>query len=407
MVLHGTFPVGEPRVAAEVRSAIEAGFDVDVITLRRDGDRAREVVEGVRVVRVPISHRRGASFAWTAAEYFGFAAAATAILAARSVRRPYAVVEVASPPDFLIACALIPRLLGSCVLLDVHDLSSDMFAMRFGNSRLGAFGDRALRALERWAARRSDAVLTVHEPYRHELVNRGIPAGKIDVVMNSLDERFLPRLPPPARNGGFRVVYHGTITPSYGVGLLVEAAGILRRDIPELSLEIYGEGDSVPTIRRRAAELGIAERLTMSGEAMPQSRVLERVIGASVGVVPNLPTRLNQYALSSKLLEYVALGIPAVSGDLPTIRAHFSPDEVLFFRAGDAAALAGALLKVARDPAAAAQRAEAARDRYEGYRWPVQAARYIELLSRLSGRATGQRVEFEPKPPVRLPASRS
>jgi glycosyltransferase involved in cell wall biosynthesis len=407
MVLHGTFPVGEPRFAAQVRAATDAGFDVDVISLRRNGDRVRETVEGVRVVRVPFSHRRGASFAWTAAEYFGFTAAVTAILAARSVRRPYDVVGIASPPDFLVASALVPRLLGSYVLLDVHDLSSDMFAMRFGDSRLGPSADRALRALERWAARHSDAVLTVHEPYRDELVNRGVPAGKIDVVMNALDERYLPRLPAPARNGGFRVVYHGTITPSYGVGLLVEAAGILRRDLPELSLEIYGEGDSVPAIRQRAAELGIAERLTMTGEAMPQPQVLERVVGASVGVVPNLPTRLNHYALSSKLLEYVALGIPAVSGDLPTIRAHFAPDEVLFFRAGDAASLAGALLERARDPAAAALRADAARKRYESYRWPVQAARFIELLSRLSGRATGRRLGFEPRPPERLPASRS
>ena len=60
--------------------------------------------------------------------------------------------------------------------------------------------------------------------------------------------------------------------------------------------------------------------------------MLRAVQRRSVGVVPNLPTRLNRYALSTKLFEYVALGIPVVCADLPTIREHFSDDEVLLLR---------------------------------------------------------------------------
>ena len=103
----------------------------------------------------------------------------------------------------------------------------------------------------------------------------------------------------------------------------------------------------------------IARLLTAPGP-LPHREVLERVAGASVGVVPNRPIPLNRFALSSKLFEYVALGIPAVVSDLPTLREHFSPQEVCFFRPGDATALAEALLAVARDPQAAATRARAA-----------------------------------------------
>ena len=380
MVVHGPYPVGEPRVAREVGVALAEGFDVDVLAMRRPGEPAHEIVDGASVVRLPLSHRRGVGLAAVLLEYGTFATLASGWLARAAVRRRYEVVQIHNPPDLLIVAALLPKLCGARVLLDIHDLSSDMFAMRFAGRRGAPVAEAALRRIERWAARAADAVLTVHEPYRRELARRGVPADKVTVVMNSLDERLLPAPIPPAGNGVFRVFYHGSITPSYGVELLVEAAAAASRRIDDLRLEIHGDGDSVTAIRRRADELGITDRLVADGRYLPHAEVLVEAQRASVGVIPNLPTRLNQFALSSKLLEYVALGIPVVSASLPTIREHFSDEEILFFEAGDVASCAAALVEVAADPAAAARRVRAARKRYEAYRWGLNGARYAQIL---------------------------
>jgi glycosyltransferase involved in cell wall biosynthesis len=386
MLVHGPYPIGEPRVAREVRVALEAGFEVDVVAMRRPGEPAQEWVEGAHVVRLPLSHRRGSGFLAALGEYLGFAALASLHLGRAVLRGPrgrFAVVQVHSPPDFLVVAALLPKLLGARVILDLHDLSSDMFAMRFGASRWSVLAERLVAALERWSIRLADAVLTVHEPYREELIRRGAPAEKIAVVMNSLDETLLP-LPRETSAPGFRVVYHGTVTPPYGVEVLVRAAAEIAAEVPDLRLEIYGEGDSLPAVKAAAHRLGLDDRLVLSGRYLPQREVLERIQGASVGVIPNLPTRLNRYALSSKLFEYVAMGIPVVCSDLPTLRAHFDGDEALFFAAGDARSLAGALRAVAADPEGAARRARAARRRYERYRWGIQARRYTGLLRSLT-----------------------
>jgi glycosyltransferase involved in cell wall biosynthesis len=137
-------------------------------------------------------------------------------------------------------------------------------------------------------------------------------------------------------------------------------------------------------VHDRAQALSVSEWLTAPGTYLPQADVLALVQGAGVAVIPNLPTRLNQFALSSKLFEYVALGIPVVSADLPTIRAHFDDSEIRYFRAGDAESLAQAIIDVARNPDVAACRVAAARARYERYRWPRNAARYVALLGRSS-----------------------
>jgi glycosyltransferase involved in cell wall biosynthesis len=303
-------------------------------------------------------------------------------------RRRYDVVHIHTPHDFLVVSALLPRLLGARVVLDIHDLSPDMFAMRFGGRRGARLADRVLRRIERFAARFADHVLTVHEPYRRELAARGVSPDKLTVVMNTVDERLLPPARRPHSEDAFRVVYQGTITPPYGVHLVVEAVAKIE---PAMQLEIYGAGDSLGAIKSLAETLGAAERVHFSGRFLPQAEVLDRIQRASVGVIPNLPTPLNRFALSTKLFEYVVLEIPVVCADLPTIREHFDESELLFFRSGDADALTAALLEIRREPEAAALRASAALRRYQRYRWARHASRYAEVLDRLGARATSER----------------
>lgn len=379
MVLHGFFPT-EVRVAAEVRAAVAAGFEVDVIALRAEGDDASGVAEGARFYRLPVDHVHGAGALAMAKEYLSFTLLAMLKASRLALRRRYDVVQVHNPPDFLVVAALVPRLLGARIVFDVHDLASDMFHMRFADRRGSRLAERVLRAMERLTARLSRVVLTVHEPYRRELVARGVDPAKVVVVMNSLDDAAMP--PPlerPSANG-FVISYHGTITPHYGVPLVVEAAAEALRVVSDLHVRIYGEGDAVEDVLARAAELGLGERVWVSPVFLSQREVLRAVQPASVGVIPNLPTKLNRFALSTKLLEYVALGVPVVCSDLPTLREHFSDDEVLFFEAGNPSALARALEATATDREAAARRAEAALRRYRDYRWPVSAERYVTAL---------------------------
>ena len=383
MVVHAAYPQ-DVRVFREARLAVREGYEVDVVALREDGQAAKEVVEDVQVVRVPVSHRRGASWVSMIAEYVSFCALAITVLARRSLSRPYDIVQIHNPPDFLVASALLPKMRGARTILDVHDLSSDMFSMRF-EGRLAKLVERPLRLMEQLAARVADAVVTVHEPYRQELVARGVPAAKIVVVMNTVDETLLPET-QRTKEDGFRIVYHGTITPHYGVDLLLEAAARLRTAIPHLHLDIYGAGDALPDAVELANRLGIDDLVAFSNRHVPQREVLARVQSASVGVVPNLPIQLNRYALSSKLFEYVALGVPVACADLSTLRQYFDEDEVAFFRAGDVDSLAAVLSRIAADPAAAAESAAAARRRYDReYRWEIQSRVYSSVLARFSG----------------------
>ena len=318
-------------------------------------------------------------------EYLAFTALAAVKASKLARRRRYGVVQVHNPPDFLMLAAVVPRLSGARILLDVHDRAPDMFEMRFGGRPGAKLVERLLRGVEGVALRVADAVLTVHEPYRQELIRQGAPPRADQVVMNTLDERVLPGEPAQhEEEGTFLVVYHGTVTPHYGVQLIPEAVAEARATFPGSRRRSTAMVTRCRRSSRARTSSSLGERFWVSPARLPQREVLARVQRGSVGVVPNLPIPLNRFALSTKLFEYVALGVPVVCADLPTIRSYFSDDEVMYFRAGDQRALAQALVAVAHEPERALARATAARRRYHAYRWPEQAERYIGVLSKLA-----------------------
>jgi glycosyltransferase involved in cell wall biosynthesis len=397
MVVHGPYPIGEARVLREARAAVDAGFEVDVVAMANPGEQRRSKGDGVYIYRLPYLRSTRSHPRALIGEYAGYTLLATLAVARLHAVRRYGVIHVHNPPDFLVAAALLPRLSGARLIFDVHDLAPELFSLRLAGRHWVRAAERSLRMAESVAMRVSDAVLTVHEPYRQELLARGVPDEKIVVVLNALDERLIPNEPPTSEEGVFRVVYHGTVTPHYGVELLVDAFAAVAGEIQGARLDVYGGGDAVPAVRERVEQLGIADRVHVGGRVLPQEEVLRRVHSASVGVASQLPIARNQTALPTKLLEFVALGVPVVAPDAPAITDSFTEDEIVYFRGGDTTSLADALRRVAADPAAARRRAEAALTRYRtAYSWSIYAERYVDLLETLIAvpgrreRATGE-----------------
>jgi glycosyltransferase involved in cell wall biosynthesis len=385
MVVHSYYPVGEPRGEREAVAAVEAGYTVDVICLRRPHEPALETTKGITSIRLPVQHVRGVSAVRSIAEYMGFAMHATAAVLKLHRHEKIDIVYVHAPPDFLIAAALIPRLLGARVVLDIHDLSPDMFHARFGGRRFAHPIEQGLRLVERAACAVAHRVVTVHEPYREELVGHGVPLDKIAVVMNAPDIEAVhdARAAAAAAEdpGGFVVSYHGTITHWYGVDLIIEAVARLGERVPDIRGAILGEGDALAAAERLASRLGVEKRIEFQNAFLSHQEALRRVASASCGVIPNRRSQLNRFALSSKLLDYVLLGVPVVVARLETLAAHFSPAEATFFEADDAESLAEAIAWVAEHPTDAREKAERARRRAEEYSWARSRARLLEALS--------------------------
>jgi glycosyltransferase involved in cell wall biosynthesis len=394
LITHARFPIGEPRAERAARAAAVDGYRVDVIALRGLGERAHENLDGITVWRLPIRHRRGAPIAVMALEYCSFTILAGLWALALRARGKIGVVEVHSPPEFLILAGVAPKLLGARLLLDVRDLSSHLWEARFGALRANAIVIGLLRRLERVACAVADSVLTVHDPYKAQLAARGAQEQRIAVVMNTPEESLIAgvkRSPAPPGDGRFTVAYHGTITRWYGVDLLVQAIGLLCAQRRSVRAVILGEGDQLETVRELATELGVGDSVSFSNRYLPIEQALAVVAGTDCGIISNRPSEINRFILPNKLFEYVALGIPVVSARLETVAAHFDDDDLTFCRPGDPASLASAIAWVMDQRAAAKRKSVRAQARAELYRWDRSRIRYLDVLHELQTAHVGER----------------
>ena len=369
------------RQAAALRSR---GFDVDVVCLRRDGEPAREVHDGVRIRRLPVGRHRGRGMGIQLLEYLVFLLLATAVVSYRHLQRPYAVVQAHNLPDVLVFSAIVPRLRGAGVVLDVHDLMPEFFQARSGLSSNHPLV-RLVRLEERLAVRFAAHTITVTEGWKRKLAER-CGTESVSVVMNLADPAtFSPRTGVGTREP-FTIVYHGTLTRRYGVLLLVEAVAMLRQRVGPVRLRLLGDGDAREELVHLIAELDLDDCVELSEGMLGVDEVAAAIAEATVGVVPNLSNLFTDGLLPTKMLEYVAVGVPVVAARTPMIESYFDDDQVAFFEPGDATGLADALAKLQGDHELRAALASGAARFNETHTWPEEAARYVDLVESLAPR---------------------
>lgn len=387
MVVHAVYP-GDPRVRRQSDALIEAGYEVDVLCLRGPGEVPEEANGPMRIVRLPVN-RAFTGFAGHMAEYLAFAGLAAVRLTREHRRRRYALVQVATVPDFLAFSAFPVRLSGVPLLLDLHEDMPEFFRDRFTHPLLRPFMP-LVTGSARAAAAASTELITVHEPLRQLSIARGVPPEKIHVVMNSADTRLFDPSRHPRRgfmeDGELRLIHHSNFQRIYGLDIAVEALALI--DPAELPhrLDVYGDGPFRPQVEAAIARTDTAARVHLNGR-VPMDDLPGLLAGSDIGLVPSRPEPYLQYSLSTKLLEYAAMGVPIIASDLATFRAHFSDAAIRFVPGGDPAALATAIRELAADPTGAARLGAEAHRQAAGYAWQAQARTYLEIVDRLTGRS--------------------
>ena len=385
IVVHAAYPA-DPRIRRLAEALIRGRHRVDIICLRGAGQWPEEKSDGLRVIRLPID-RAFTGFVGHMAEYLAFAGMAAVRLAREHRRRRYQLVQVASVPDFLVFAAAPLKLSGIPLLLDLHEDMPEFFRDRFAVSAL-----RPLLPLVSGVARASaaiaDELITVHEPLRQLAIRRGVPAAKITVVMNSADPRLFDPSRHPRRpfmeDGELRLIHHSNLQRIYGLEVLIDAVARIGDSLP-VRVDIYGDGPHRPQLEAAVARTGTADRVHLNGP-VPIEELPGLIAGADIGALPTLDEPYLQLSLSTKLLEYAAMGITIVGSDLATVRAHFTPEAIRYVPGGDPEALATAIRELAADPVAAARFGAEAHRQAAAYGWDVQAARYLKIVERLAAR---------------------
>jgi glycosyltransferase involved in cell wall biosynthesis len=374
----------DSRIQRLAGALAERGDEVDLICIgERDELRVGEGV--IRIHPVRASKPSGGARAYLGG-YGAFLIGAMARLTSLDLRQRFDVIEAHNMPDLLTAAALVPRLRGTPVILNVHDTFPELFATKFKR----AFDGPAVRLIkleERCGAALAARLVTVTSEARDCLAARGVGVGRTIVVMNSPDERVFGPARPPRQipeHGPIRLIYNGGLAGRFGVETLIRAVGKVCASGPHVSLRICGVGDERERLAALADEVAPGD-VDFAPGPVPFERIPAELLAAHIGVVPTHEDRFTRLLLPVKLLECVHTGLPVVASRLPGIARYFSAEELTMFTPGNSDALAAAIGATCANPDAARERALRASQRLQGMAWSHQRARYLALVDALAG----------------------
>jgi glycosyltransferase involved in cell wall biosynthesis len=388
MIVFAPYPLGETRVQREAEALVKCGYEVDVICLRLPGEPARDEYKGVTIYReqhrLPFSLAKGNSLRERLVKYLRFALSAGWRVTRLHFQKRYSTIQVHNIPDFLVFCALIPKLADTPILLDLHDLMPEFYALRFGQSSSRAA--RLIRWQERLACRFADHVITVTELWRQALIRRGVPEHKCSVVMNVADESIFH--PPdhtgvqPPTGDSFRLIYHGTFVERNGLDLAIQAVDRVRHDIPGIHLTLVGRGEYLPHMTRLIEELGLNHHVSIDdlhlAEELPGI-----ILSCQLGIVPIRSTVFTDTGLPTKLMEYAALGLPAIAARTTANQLYFEGTNTEFFEPGNVDDLARCIGMLYHNPERLAELARGAQEFNRRYNWAKIGAEYVATVERL------------------------
>ncbi len=265
-------------------------------------------------------------------------------------------------------------------------------AVDHGTSREGGMRYRATHALETYVFKRAQAVTTICEGLRQDIIKRGITAEKVTVIPNAVDiQRFQIAGGADAElrrelglDGKTVLGFIGSFYAYEGLPLLLEAMPEILRKKPELCLLLVGGGPQEQYLREAAEALNLGESVIFLGR-VPHDKVQKYYDQVDIFVYPRYSMRLTELVTPLKPLEAMAQGRLVVASDVGGHKELISDRENgWLFKAGDAEDLARTVLELLDKPECWPAIKQAGREFVEKERnWQASVRRYEAIYQGL------------------------
>lgn len=375
------FYESDSRIMMYSKALTERADKVDVISLRKKGQSRREVIEGVTVYRIQGRSRNEKSRLSYLYRLIKFFILSGIFLTIKHLQNQYDIIHVHSVPDFEVFAAFFAKLTGGKIILDIHDIVPEFYASKFKTSTESPLF-RSLVWVERAAGALSDHVIIANHLWKRKLVRRSVREEKCTAILNYPDKSvFYPR-PRKRENNRFVIVYPGSLNWHQGIDIAIKAVNLIKDQVPEVEFHIYGEGGEEKKLIDLVNKLDLKDRVVFN-KAIPRREIVNVMASADLGVVPKRASLFGNEAFSTKILEFMALGVPVIVSNTKIDRYYFNDALVNFFESGDERDLAKSLLSLIRDSERRKFLVMNGLDYIEKNNWNVKKEVYLDLVDSL------------------------
>jgi len=377
----------DARVRRYAESLIKNGVKVDVLCLQDDDlDIVIANTDNLRVFTIPLHHFQGGRARYLYEISLAFLLFTIKLLGLHFKNR-YQVIHVHNMPDLLLFSAIIPKMMGARIILDIHDPMPEVYISKYGQFA-SPLVVRILALQEKLSCLIANAIVSANSHFKENLVIRGVPADKITVVNNipnsDIFNRGAYQEERLAIKKQFTLIFPGTIAPRYGLEVPIRALQQLATKIPEIRLLIIGPHSQYKDeLIKLAEQIGVSTFILFK-PSIPVGEVPRQIALADVGIYPALPDPHMSIATPGKILEFAVMGIPIVSSRLRIVEDFFTDAGVSFFEPGNVDKFAECIIDLYENPPRREELIQNA-DRIfvQTQSWAQELKKYLDLLNTL------------------------
>jgi PEP-CTERM/exosortase A-associated glycosyltransferase len=272
-------------------------------------------------------------------------------------------------------------------------------AVDHGTSREWGIRYRLTRGLESYSLKRVDAITTICEGLRRDILGRGIPSEKVTVIPNAVNmEDFSLGDTPDLQlakklglGGKLLLGFIGSFYAYEGLAVLLRALPKMLSINPDIRVLLVGGGPQEKELKAIAAQLRLEGKVIFTGR-VPHDQVQHYYNLIDVLVYPRLKMRLTDLVTPLKPLEAMAQGRLVVASDVGGHLELIQDGKTgVLFRAGDPEALVDTVLNLLSKPHQWQGIRTAARNFVEMDRnWAASVARYGPVYEKLLAKARNE-----------------
>lgn len=390
MVVFAYYP-SDGRVRRAAEALVSSSMAVDVISLRGSEERKKEQINGVNVYRINLERKRASKlrYIW---QWSYFIAAAFLKLSWLHLSKQYRAIHVHNMPDILVISALVPKLTGARVILDLHDPMPEAYMTKYAMSEFHPV-IRVLQFLEKLCIKFADVVITTNISFRELFISRGCPASKIHIIMNSPQEAIFntykvqKNKDSALRQNTFDILYSGHIVEMHGLDMAIEAIVRVRERIPNVRLHVYNDGSFLKEIQKQVDGLNLNGIVKFFG-SVSIDKIAEAMASIDVGIVPSRMTPFTNLNFPTRIFECLILEKPVIVPRTKGIGDYFDEGSIYFFDADDANDLADKIINVYSKPSERINIVRRGVKVYQEYRWELQQEKLVNLVTGLLERGS-------------------
>ena len=380
------FYESDNRVRRYAETLAKQGYQVDAVALRKDGQPRYESLNGVRICRIQDRIRDEKSKFSYLYRLLKFFVNSALFISKQHLHRRYDLIHVHSVPDFEVFATFLAKMTGAKIILDIHDIVPEFYASKFKVSK-DSVAFKALMMVERASIAFSDHVIIANHIWEKTLTARSVKKEKCTTMLNYPDLSIFYKRPRTRKEDKFIVIYPGTINWHQGVDIAVRAFALIKDHAPEAELNIYGDGPMRAEIQKLIADLGVQDRVFLKG-SLPSDQIAAVMANADLGVVPKRNDSFGGDAFSTKILEFMALGVPVVVAATRIDRYYFNDSIVQFFEPENVKDLALNIKVLIRSKEQGERLASNATVYVTDYTWDKKEKDYLSLVDNIVGERT-------------------